>query len=145
MKQMNHKLENDLLNQKQTEKKKKRKIFTWHWHFHDIIRGKLELEWLRDIPNKNNLILNNIFNIVTEKNTLFCPRELVHYYLEVQANPKRNGTKKPMLFLASMGKTGLSHDIFFWILTCCCCCWGRMTSDFVIISESLAPNLEKVR
>ena len=25
----------------------------------------------------------------------------------------KNGTKKPMLFLASMGKTGLTHDIFF--------------------------------
>ena len=37
----------------------------------------------------------------------------LHYHLEVQANPKKNGTKKPMLFLASMGETGLSHDIFF--------------------------------
>ena len=26
---------------------------------------------------------------------------------------KKNGTKKPMLFLISMGKMGLSHDIFF--------------------------------
>ena len=40
---------------------------------------------------------------------------LKHYYLEVQANPK-NCTKKPMLFLASMGETGLTHDIFFLIL-----------------------------
>ena len=37
----------------------------------------------------------------------------IHYHLEVQANPKKNGTKKPMLFLTSMGETGLSHDIFF--------------------------------
>ena len=37
----------------------------------------------------------------------------IHYNLEVQANPQKNGTKKPMLFLASMGETGLSHDIFF--------------------------------
>ena len=37
----------------------------------------------------------------------------VHYHLQVQANQKKNCTKKPMLFLASMGKTGLSHDIFF--------------------------------
>ena len=37
----------------------------------------------------------------------------IHYNLEVQANPKKNGTKKPMLFLASMGETDLSHDIFF--------------------------------
>ena len=36
-----------------------------------------------------------------------------HYHLEVQANPKKNATKKTMLFLASMGETGLSHDIFF--------------------------------
>jgi hypothetical protein len=33
------------------------------------------------------------------------------YHLEVHANPK-NGTKKPKLFLASMGGMGLSHDIF---------------------------------
>ena len=26
---------------------------------------------------------------------------------------QKNGTKKPMLFLISMGKMGLSHDIFF--------------------------------
>ena len=38
--------------------------------------------------------------------------DLKHYHLEVQANPK-NGTKKPILFLASMGETGLSYDIFF--------------------------------
>ena len=36
-----------------------------------------------------------------------------HYHLKVQANPPKNGTKKPMLFLASMGETGLSHDISF--------------------------------
>ena len=36
-----------------------------------------------------------------------------HYHLQVQANPKRNCTKKPMLFLASMGETGLTHDFFF--------------------------------
>ena len=36
-----------------------------------------------------------------------------HYHLEVQANPKKNGTKNPMLFFASMGETGLCHDIFF--------------------------------
>ena len=35
-----------------------------------------------------------------------------HYHLEVQANPKK-WHKKTMLFLASMGKTGLTHDIFF--------------------------------
>ena len=37
----------------------------------------------------------------------------LHYHLEVQANSKKNARKKPMLFLASMGETGLSHDIFF--------------------------------
>ena len=37
----------------------------------------------------------------------------IHYNLEVQANTKKNGTKKPMLFLASMGETALSHDLFF--------------------------------
>ena len=26
---------------------------------------------------------------------------------------QKNGTKKPMLFLASMAKTGLTHDFFF--------------------------------
>ena len=35
-----------------------------------------------------------------------------HYHLKVQANPK-NMQKNPMLFFASMGETGLSHDIFF--------------------------------
>ena len=38
---------------------------------------------------------------------------VLHYHLQVQANSKKNCTKKPMLFLASMGKTGLTHDIFF--------------------------------
>ena len=38
---------------------------------------------------------------------------ILHYHLQVQANPKKYGTKKPMLFLASMGKTGLTHEIFF--------------------------------
>ena len=28
--------------------------------------------------------------------------------------PKKNCTKKTTLFLASMGETGLSHDIFFF-------------------------------
>ena len=36
-----------------------------------------------------------------------------HYHLEVQANPPKNVQNKPMLFLASMGETGLYHDIFF--------------------------------
>ena len=35
-----------------------------------------------------------------------------HYHLKVQANPK-NMQKIPMLFFASMGETGLSHDFFF--------------------------------
>ena len=35
-----------------------------------------------------------------------------HYHLQVQANPKKL-YKKTMLFLASMGETGLTHDIFF--------------------------------
>ena len=34
-----------------------------------------------------------------------------HYHLKVQANPK-NMQKIPMLFFASMGETGLRHDIF---------------------------------
>ena len=34
-----------------------------------------------------------------------------HYHLELQANPKKM-YKSPMLFLASMGETGLSHDNF---------------------------------
>ena len=36
----------------------------------------------------------------------------MHYHLKVQANPKKMA-QKTMLFLASMGKTGLTHDIFF--------------------------------
>ena len=40
-----------------------------------------------------------------------------HYHLQVQANPKKIVQKKPMLFLASMGETGLTHDIFLKILT----------------------------
>ena len=43
--------------------------------------------------------------------------EHIHCHLEVQANSKKKYPKKPMLFLVSMGKTGLSHDIFFQILT----------------------------
>ena len=38
---------------------------------------------------------------------------LIHYHLEVQANPKPMAQKKWMLFLASMRETVLSHDIFF--------------------------------
>ena len=38
---------------------------------------------------------------------------LKHYHLEVQANPPKKWHKKPMLFLASMGETGISHYIFF--------------------------------
>ena len=49
---------------------------------------------------------------MTEKNTIFCPRELVHYYLEVKANPKINGTKNDAIF-SIYGKTELSHDFFF--------------------------------
>ena len=30
-----------------------------------------------------------------------------HYHLQVQANSKKNCTKKPMLFLVSMGKKGI--------------------------------------
>ena len=33
-----------------------------------------------------------------------------HYH---QANPPKNCTKESMLFLVSMGETGLSYDIFF--------------------------------
>ena len=40
-----------------------------------------------------------------------------HDHLQVQPNPKKNCTKKPMQFLVSMGNTGLTHDIFFLILT----------------------------
>ena len=38
---------------------------------------------------------------------------MLHYHLQVQANPQKMAQKKTMLFLASMGKTGLTHDIFF--------------------------------
>ena len=38
----------------------------------------------------------------------------VHYHLQVQANPKKKlYKKKTMLFLASIGELGLTHDIFF--------------------------------
>ena len=36
-----------------------------------------------------------------------------HYHLQVQANSKKIAQKKTMLFLASMGKTGLTHEVFF--------------------------------
>ena len=36
-----------------------------------------------------------------------------HYHLQVQAKPKKIAQKKTLLFLASMGETGLCHDIFF--------------------------------
>ena len=57
-----------------------------------------------------------------------------------------------MLFLVSMGETGLSHNIF-WILTKAF--WGKMAinveilrlqpRNFAIVPESLAPYLKKVR
>ena len=37
----------------------------------------------------------------------------LHYHIELQANSKKIAQKTPMLFLASMGETGLSHDFFF--------------------------------
>ena len=37
----------------------------------------------------------------------------LHYHLQVEPNPPKNCTIKPMLFSVSMGKTGLTHDIFF--------------------------------
>ena len=37
---------------------------------------------------------------------------LTLYHLPLQANPPKKCTKNPMLFLASMRETGLSHDIF---------------------------------
>ena len=40
-------------------------------------------------------------------------RRSAHYHLQVQANPKKIVQKKLMLFLASMGETGLTHKIFF--------------------------------
>ena len=61
-----------------------------------------------------------------------------------------------MLYLVSMGEMGLSHDIFFQILTWAFRDrWGQMSIDvkfwgcdlknFAIIPESLDPNLKKVR
>ena len=47
-----------------------------------------------------------------EKSHIFCSFPS-HYHLEVQANTKKSYKKKPMLFLASMGETGWTHDIFF--------------------------------
>ena len=38
-----------------------------------------------------------------------------HYHLQVQANPKKMAQKTDATF-ASMGKTGLSHDIFLTLL-----------------------------
>ena len=35
-----------------------------------------------------------------------------HYHLEIQANPQKMAQKDDAI-LASMGETGLSHDIFF--------------------------------
>ena len=36
-----------------------------------------------------------------------------HYHLQLKGNSKKMAQKKQMLFLAALGKTGLSHDIFF--------------------------------
>ena len=37
---------------------------------------------------------------------------ILHYHLQVQANPKKIAQKKECYFLASLGETGLCHDIF---------------------------------
>ena len=59
-----------------------------------------------------------------------------------------------MLFLASMGETKLSHDIFLILSLAFWGHWGWMTlrfnsdqffSKFIAHSEKLAANLEKVR
>ena len=36
-----------------------------------------------------------------------------HYHLQVEPNPPKNCTIKPMLFSVSMGKMGLTHEFFF--------------------------------
>ena len=41
------------------------------------------------------------------------PASSLHYNLEVQAKPKKKAKKRPMLFVAFMVDTGLSHDIYF--------------------------------
>jgi hypothetical protein len=64
-----------------------------------------------------------------------------HYHLEVQANPKTNGTKNPMLFLASMGKTELSHDIFFKFTVRSFEILTLRPQKFAFVPESLAPHL----
>ena len=59
-----------------------------------------------------NIIKVGPFGQINMHSTLdFCPDK--HYHLQVQANPQKNCTKNQMLFLASKGETGLSHDIFF--------------------------------
>ena len=47
------------------------------------------------------------------KMKLANPTSMHHYHLQVEPNPKKNCTIKPILFSVSMGKTGLTHDIFF--------------------------------
>ena len=72
-------------------------------------------------------------------------------YETYNTNPQKMAQKNTMLFLAPMGKTGLSHDIFFQIFSWAFRGrWGRMTSDgeilrlrprnFAIIHETLAPQ-----
>ena len=64
------------------------------------------------------IVLSNVKKIgwffhdpFSTKIALMCNFSTEHYHLQVQANPILQ--KKPMLFLASMWETGLTHDIFF--------------------------------
>ena len=80
---------------------------------------------------------------------------LLHYHLQVPANPKKIAQKTDAIF-SIYGKNGIIPWHFFQILSWAFWGrWGRMTSDgeilmlrprnFAIIPETLAPQLKKVR
>ena len=65
---------------------------------------------------KRNGPIKNLLSLLLQKH--ICKRlaqeiSMVHYHLQVEPNPKKKCTIKPTLFSVSMGKTGLTHDIFF--------------------------------
>ena len=103
-----------------------------------FVRQKFSWSLCTLIVMRRSLFLNvlSVFIWLTKKVTTlytFNPT-IIHYHLQVQANSKKKCTKKPMLFLASMGKTGLSHDVFFLILIVAFWGhWGRMTSDVELV------------
>ena len=97
-------------------------FWCWKWLSEMIWVAIYFILWM-NFNNSQTKKITWVLNYTLRHNRLLSPNWiyirmwfhelLLHYHLEVQANPPKNGQKNRRYFLASMGKTGLSHDIFF--------------------------------